>query len=259
MLVAEPTWQVVVVGAGPAGMAAARAARTAGVANVLLLDLADRAGGALAAIGLPESDDPDLADAGVQCRYRTTLIEVRDGLELRLLSPAGVARIGTSALVLATGGREQTRGNLILPGTRPAGVLTAGAALRLLAATGRLPGRRAVLAGSGRWAEQTARLLEQAGMAIVARVSEVAAIEGWPRLAGIALADGQRLACDLLVLATPLLAWLPPALAGAAGLPGVFVAGSAAQAEIDANEAAALGAAAGRQAAAWARRVTSDG
>ena len=60
-----------------------------------------------------------------------------------------------------------------------------------------------------------------------------------------------ELACDLLVLATPLLAWIPPALAGAAALPGVLVAGSAARGEIDAGEAVAAGTAVGRQAAAW--------
>jgi len=71
--------------------------------------------------------------------------------------------------------------------------------------------------------------------------------------------DGRRLGCDLLVLATPLLAWLPPALAGAAGLPGVFVAGSAARGEIDAHEAAAAGEVAGKQAAAWAWRDGETG
>jgi hypothetical protein len=183
-----------------------------------------------------------------------TLLAVEAGLELRMLSPSGVARASTKALVLATGGREQTRGNLLLPGTRPAGVLTAGAALRLLATTGRLPGRRAVIAGAGRWADLAARELERAGTAIVARVPELATIEGWPRVTDAVLGDGRRLACDLLVLATPLLAWLPPALAGAAGLPGVFVAGSAALSEIDADEAAAAGEAAGKQAAGWALR-----
>ena len=87
---------------------------------------------------------------------------------------------------------------------------------------------------------------------IIARVPEVAMIEGWPRVTDAVLADGQRLACDLLVLATPLLAWLPPALARAARLPGVFVAGSAARGEIELNEATAMGEVAGRQAAAWA-------
>jgi NAD(P)-binding Rossmann-like domain len=251
---ANVRWEVVVVGGGPAGIAAALAVRAAGVANVLLLDLADGPGGALAAMGLRAGDDADLVAAGGQCRYRTTLIELRAGLELRMLSPSGVAHAGTKALVLATGGREQTRGNLLLPGTRPVGVLTAGTALRLLAATGRRLGRRAVIAGAGRWADLAARELERAGAAIIARVPEVAMIDGWPRVTDAVLADGRRLACDLLVLATPLLAWLPPALADAAGLPGVFVAGSAARGEIDASEAASAGAAVGRQAAAWALR-----
>jgi 2-polyprenyl-6-methoxyphenol hydroxylase-like FAD-dependent oxidoreductase len=250
------TWDVLVVGAGPAGCAAALAARQMGAANVALIDLADRAGGALAAMQLREDreDGVALAEAGVRHSYQTTLLGISPNLELRLLSPSGAYCATARAVVLATGGREQTRGNLALPGTRPAGVLTAGAALRLLAATGRLPGRQAVVAGHGRWGEVAMAMLIQAGAAIVANVAAVAQVEGWPRVTSVSLEDGRRHSCDLLVLATPLLPWLPPPIAGSAGLPGVFVAGSAARAELDLAEAAAMGDLVGRQAADWALR-----
>src|SRR5262245_21832520 len=118
----HPVWDVVVAGAGVAGCAAALAARAAGAA-VLLIDLAAGPGGAMAAMGLQQGDDAVLAQAGVRRNYGTTLLKIEVGLLLRMLSSHGVWRVIARALVLATGGREQTRGNLALPGTRPAGVL----------------------------------------------------------------------------------------------------------------------------------------
>lgn len=253
----EP-YDVAVVGAGPAGCAAALAARAAGAARVLLVDLANGPGGALAAMGLGQAHESAarLAESGVQPSYQTTLLNISAELKLRLLSPHGLRHTLARAVVLATGGREQTRGNLGLPGTRPAGVLTAGAALRLLATTGRRPGRRIVIAGGGRWTQVVARMLEQAGASILAVVQSVAQIEGWPRISGVLHADGRRQACDLLVLATPQVAWRPPALSSAQAPGSVFIAGAADQAELDAVSAAAHGAAAGERAAAWALRDT---
>jgi hypothetical protein len=198
-----------------------------------------------------------LAEAGVQSSYQTALLNISAELGLRLLSPNGLRYALARAVVLATGGREQTRGNLGLPGTRPAGVLTAGAALRLLATTGRKPGRRIVIAGGGRWADAVARLFEQAGVSILAIVQSVARIEGWPRISGVVHADGRRQACDLLLLATPQVAWRPLVLAGAQAPAGVLIAGAASQAELDAAAAAADGAVIGQQAAAYAARVKS--
>jgi NADPH-dependent 2,4-dienoyl-CoA reductase/sulfur reductase-like enzyme len=249
------TYDVLVVGAGTAGCAAALAARRASAGAVLLIDLADRPGGALAAMGLRTNQDISaLARAGIQPSFQTALVEIAAGLRLRLLSSGGAQRAIARAVVLATGGREATRGNLALPGSRPAGVLTASAALRLLTATGRRPGNRVVVAGAGRWARGVAEALQRAGAAIAAIVPAVARIEGWPRVTSVVLEDGRQRACDLLVLATALHPWLPPALAHAAALPGVFVAGTAARGELDEREAAADGEAAGRKAAAWAMR-----
>jgi NADPH-dependent 2,4-dienoyl-CoA reductase/sulfur reductase-like enzyme len=237
-----------VVGAGPAGCAAALAARQRG-ARVLLIDLVPGPGGAPATMGLGGVHVATaLAEAGIDCRYQTTLLGIGAGPTLRLLSPGGVERVPVAALLLATGGREQTRGNLALPGTRPAGVVTAGAALRLLFTSGRRPGRRAVVCGGGHWRDTVAAKLEAAGVEVQSVATTVTRIEGWPRLTTVVLEEGRRLECDLLVLATALRPWLPPALAPGAALPGVFVAGAAARGEIDASEAAAVGAEAGRRA-----------
>lgn len=259
---ARSAYQIVVIGAGPSGCAAAIAARASGAERVLLADLADGPGGALAAMGLwQEQDLQKSTPTDLQLSYQTSLLSMAAGLQLRLLSPRGLWHILARAVVLATGGREQTRGNLAIPGTRPAGVLTAGTALRLLTETGQKPARHVLIAGGGRWAHTTARQLEQAGASVATSDREVAQIEGWPRITGVVLADGRRETCDWLVLATPQQPWLAPSLAGAVALEGVFVAGAAAAAEIDAQTAAESGAAAGRQAAAWVagQRMQDEG
>ncbi len=244
-------FDVAVVGAGPAGCAAALAAAEAG-ARVLLADMRARPGGALAAMGLP-FETPALPPNSETC-YGTALrgaAQVAGTLALELLGPCGLRVVSVAALVLATGGRERTRGNLAIAGTRPAGVFTARAALELLTVAGSPPGQRIVVAGGGRWAAQTAQMLAQAGAEVVAQVAGVARIEGWPRVVGVALPDGSALACDTLVLATPQDPWLAPPLAGLAVLPGVFVAGAAAAGESSLAQAAAHGAQCGRAAANW--------
>jgi len=88
----------------------------------------------------------------------------------------GVLELAARAGVLAMGCRERNRGNVGIPGTRPAGVLTAGFAQRLLNVDGYLPGRRAVIVGSGDIGLIMARRLTWAG----ARVLGVVEIQPYP-------------------------------------------------------------------------------
>ena len=69
--------------------------------------------------------------------------------ELYCVSPLGVIKIKTRALLLAMGCRERNRGNIRVPGSRPAGVYTAGLAQRLVNIEGYIPGKEAVIIGSG--------------------------------------------------------------------------------------------------------------
>jgi glycerol-3-phosphate dehydrogenase len=248
-------YDVVVVGAGPSGLAAAEAAQAHG-ATVLLVEMAGFVGGALAAMGLADSP-PGGASPSARSEPRrdlalgTALAAVRAGLELELRGPASTRSVRAGALVLATGAREQTRGNLQIPGSRPAGVLTAGTALRLLAATGQAPGRRALIVGTGRWAERCAEVLGAAGVEIAALVPAIAGLEGWPRVSAALLLAGERLRCDAIVLATPTLPWLPPPFGHALEMPGVFRAGAGRLGEVDCATAGEDGAAIGIAAASW--------
>lgn len=83
----------------------------------------------------------------------TTLLRLQataDGFRASLLSTShGLEQIHSRAVVLAMGSRERNRGSIQIPGARPAGVMTAGAAQRLINMEGVMPGRRAVIIGSG--------------------------------------------------------------------------------------------------------------
>jgi glycerol-3-phosphate dehydrogenase len=94
----------------------------------------------------------------------------------------------------------QTRGNLAIPGTRPAGILSAEATLRLILATDCLPGMHAVLVGPEVTATPIAAFLEQTGIAIVALTPEIREIQGWPRVTKIQDFNSRWVKCDLVVL-----------------------------------------------------------
>lgn len=158
---------VAVVGAGPAGLAAAIAAKENGAQSVLVIDRENSAGGILGqcihnGFGLhvfgEELTGPEYA-ARFEDRARALDIPILCNTMVLSISPqkvltvvgqkTGLAAIEAGAVVLAMGCRERSAGALMIPGTRPAGVLTAGTAQRFVNIEGYMPGREVVILGSG--------------------------------------------------------------------------------------------------------------
>jgi NADPH-dependent 2,4-dienoyl-CoA reductase/sulfur reductase-like enzyme len=173
---------VVVIGGGPAGLAAAHAATEAG-ARVTLLDRHPELGGVLPqcihpGFGLKlykeELTGPEyawrwIAQLGeVQVFVETMVFAIEPGLRVWASSAEqGVLAIDCRALVLAMGCRERTRGMLGIAGTRPAGIMTAGTAQRLVNIYGLMPGKRVAILGSGDIGMIMARRLAWEGAQVV--------------------------------------------------------------------------------------------
>ncbi len=169
----ELKYDIVVIGGGPAGMAAAIAAKKAGTDSILILERDTRIGGILLqcihnGFGLhyfgEELTGPEYAarfsdqvnQLGIEYKTDTMVLEVEKESTLgqghtvtAINTVDGLMHIKAKAVVLATGCRERTRGALIIPGTRPAGIFTAGAAQRFVNIDGYMPGRKVVILGSG--------------------------------------------------------------------------------------------------------------
>src|SRR5919108_6061401 len=150
--------RVLIVGAGPAGLAAAHALSRRGIDNILIIDRDDEPG------GLPRfCDHPgfgleyarwlctgpgfvkrllrDLDGADVRIACRTTLLSLRDGPEAEIVGPTlGLRQLRPQAVILATGIREASRGNLAVPGGRAeCGLLTTGQLQQMVARKVALP------------------------------------------------------------------------------------------------------------------------
>lgn len=164
----EITCDVAIIGAGPAGLSAAVAAKKEGAERVLLIERDESVGGILQqcihpGFGLTyfkeELTGPEYAGRfedeaeklGAEVLLNSMVLEVvpEEKAVYCVNSQYGMTRVRAGSIVLAMGCREKTRAGIQIPGTRPAGVYTAGAAQRLINRQNAMVGREVVILGSG--------------------------------------------------------------------------------------------------------------
>lgn len=158
---------LVVIGGGPAGLAAAIEAKKQGIENVIIIERDNTLGGILQQCihdgfglhrfgkrlsGCEYADNfiVEVENETIEVAYETIVLEItKDKVVYAMNSNEGIVEYHTKTIILAMGCRERTRSQAFIWGTRPSGVLTAGTVQRYINIEGYLPGKKAVILGSG--------------------------------------------------------------------------------------------------------------
>jgi len=158
---------LVIIGGGPAGMSAAVSAYENGIRDILILERDEKLGGILqqcihCGFGLhkfkEELTGPEYAykyeekvyELNIPYKTNTMVLNISDDKVITATNPdEGVFQIKAKAIILAMGCRERSKGALNVPGSRPAGIFSAGTAQKFVNMKGYMPGKNVVILGSG--------------------------------------------------------------------------------------------------------------
>lgn len=189
---------VVIIGAGPAGLAAAVELAKNGIKDVVVIEREPFAGGILnqcihdgfgvikfkEVLTGPEYAQRYINEAeklGVDIRTNSMVVNISPDKEVTVMSSKGIEVYRAKAVVLAMGCRERTRGSIGIPGTRPAGIYTAGVAQNFVNIKNIMIGKRIVILGSGDIGLIMARRLTLEGAKVIAVVEKMPYSNGLAR------------------------------------------------------------------------------